>query len=158
MASLVELVSRLGDASAEGPRGSASRHGATAARDTEGIPGDALGQSLRRALEALGEATEGAAGGGTERLDRLEAGAQALTVAVVGARAAVEARRAEAARREREAERDERLCVICLTATKATLLLPCRHLCVCRACSQHRSLDKCPVCRTRIAETLDVYT
>lgn len=36
-------------------------------------------------------------------------------------------------------------CVICLTDPKDTLLLPCRHLCVCSDCFRH--VDKCPVCR-----------
>ncbi|CAN0478392.1 unnamed protein product, partial [Discosporangium mesarthrocarpum] len=42
-------------------------------------------------------------------------------------------------------------CVICLTDPKDTLLLPCRHLCVCRECFKH--VDKCPVCRS----TFDTY-
>lgn len=37
-------------------------------------------------------------------------------------------------------------CVVCLTEPKDTILLPCRHLCVCRHC--FRQIDKCPVCRT----------
>eukprot|EP00903_Cladosiphon_okamuranus_P015560 g14365.t1 len=37
-------------------------------------------------------------------------------------------------------------CVICLTEPKDTLLLPCRHLCVCTECFRH--VDKCPVCRS----------
>jgi hypothetical protein len=36
-------------------------------------------------------------------------------------------------------------CVVCLTDRRDTVLLPCRHLCVCQACFLH--LDKCPVCR-----------
>lgn len=36
-------------------------------------------------------------------------------------------------------------CVICLTEPKSTVLLPCRHLCVCNECFRH--VDKCPVCR-----------
>lgn len=37
-------------------------------------------------------------------------------------------------------------CVICLTDPKDTVLLPCRHLCVCSECFRH--VDKCPVCRS----------
>ncbi|CAM9799855.1 unnamed protein product, partial [Laminaria digitata] len=37
-------------------------------------------------------------------------------------------------------------CVICLTDPKDTVLLPCRHLCVCAECFRH--VDKCPVCRS----------
>ena len=37
----------------------------------------------------------------------------------------------------------------CLTPLrpKDTILLPCRHLCVCHQCFDHLTLDKCPVCR-----------
>ena len=42
-------------------------------------------------------------------------------------------------------ERPPEECVICLTDPKTTLLLPCRHLCVCSEC--FRYVDKCPVCR-----------
>lgn len=38
-------------------------------------------------------------------------------------------------------------CVACMTEPKDTILLPCRHLCVCRTCFNHLTLDKCPVCR-----------
>ena len=36
-------------------------------------------------------------------------------------------------------------CVICLTDPKEALLLPCRHLCVCRNC--FHQIDRCPICR-----------
>ena len=38
-------------------------------------------------------------------------------------------------------------CVACLTEPKDTILLPCRHLCVCHHCFDHLTLDTCPVCR-----------
>jgi len=34
-----------------------------------------------------------------------------------------------------------------MTNAKDIILLPCRHLCVCRACFVQLTLDKCPVCR-----------
>jgi hypothetical protein len=37
-------------------------------------------------------------------------------------------------------------CTVCLTEPKDTVLLPCRHLCVCKTCFSH--IDKCPVCRS----------
>lgn len=37
-------------------------------------------------------------------------------------------------------------CTVCLTEPKDTVLLPCRHLCVCHTCFTH--IDKCPVCRS----------
>lgn len=36
-------------------------------------------------------------------------------------------------------------CVICLEGDLSVILLPCRHLCVCRVCLQE--IDKCPICR-----------
>ncbi|KAG5183814.1 hypothetical protein JKP88DRAFT_238256 [Tribonema minus] len=45
-------------------------------------------------------------------------------------------------------------CVICLTEEKAFMLLPCRHLCVCKACFRH--IDKCPVCRSAFDNYLQV--
>lgn len=54
---------------------------------------------------------------------------------------------------------DESLCVVCLDRRRNTILLPCRHLCVCRYCSYKvRSRNyQCPICREDIDETLSVY-
>ncbi|KAJ1434322.1 hypothetical protein B484DRAFT_291861 [Ochromonadaceae sp. CCMP2298] len=74
--------------------------------------------------------------------------------------------------RERDSERDRgeaALCCICKEAEKCILLLPCRHLCVCRDCFQgvpgwspvvegNPSLQSCPVCRAAIADVLHVYS
>ena len=37
-------------------------------------------------------------------------------------------------------------CVVCLTEPRSTVLLPCRHLCVCESCFSH-SMALCPICR-----------
>lgn len=51
------------------------------------------------------------------------------------------------------------LCVICQDRPKSILLLPCRHLCLCRNCIYHlrayRSI--CPLCRENFRETIQVY-
>jgi len=44
-----------------------------------------------------------------------------------------------------EEQTASRECVVCLSEPKDTILLPCRHLCVCGTC--FHQLDKCPVCR-----------
>uniref|UniRef100_A0A7S4SDA9 RING-type domain-containing protein n=1 Tax=Alexandrium monilatum TaxID=311494 RepID=A0A7S4SDA9_9DINO len=36
-------------------------------------------------------------------------------------------------------------CVVCLEAPRQILLLPCRHVCCCKACADR--LERCPVCR-----------
>ena len=38
-------------------------------------------------------------------------------------------------------------CIACLTDPRDTILLPCRHLCVCSDCFDRLTLDRCPVCR-----------
>ena len=43
-------------------------------------------------------------------------------------------------------------CVICLSAPATTAVLPCRHLCICSACTAHLNPRLCPVCRARFSD------
>jgi len=52
---------------------------------------------------------------------------------------------------------EENLCVICDDAKKRVLLLPCRHLCLCSACSKLEKLTDCPMCRAKISDKMEVF-
>lgn len=44
-------------------------------------------------------------------------------------------------------------CVICYSEIKTTVVLPCKHYCLCNNCSQllqKQTTPKCPLCRTRV--------
>ena len=63
---------------------------------------------------------------------------------------------------ELELEKDKRLCVVCQDNVKNILLMPCRHVCMCRQCLREirqgrLGLLQCPLCRTRIESSLEVF-
>ena len=52
---------------------------------------------------------------------------------------------------------EENLCIICEEATKRVVLLPCKHLCLCSACSKLEQVTDCPMCRTKISDRMEVF-
>lgn len=62
-----------------------------------------------------------------------------------------------------EAEDDEVIvggleCVICMCVLRDTLILPCRHLCLCQACadSLRYQASNCPICRSPFRALLHI--
>ena len=53
--------------------------------------------------------------------------------------------------------RDVLLCVVCMEREKKVLLLPCKHVCMCKVCSDEivAGSAQCPVCREHIVDSID---
>jgi len=49
-------------------------------------------------------------------------------------------------------------CVICLTEMRDTVVIPCRHMCVCHQCAQVLRFQsyKCPICRGAVRSMLKI--
>lgn len=62
-----------------------------------------------------------------------------------------------------ERERDQNLCVVCQTEKKNIVVMPCRHMCMCKSCCarlfqmQRYHRKTCPICRHVITSTLEIY-
>jgi chromosome segregation ATPase len=54
-------------------------------------------------------------------------------------------------------EEEKRMCVVCQTSAKTVLLMPCRHMCLCKECSRNNAMDKCPLCRVKVTQKIDVF-
>jgi hypothetical protein len=52
-------------------------------------------------------------------------------------------------------------CCVCLANRKDTVLLPCKHLCVCSVCAveikDSSKNNTCPICRAAIKDTMKVF-
>ena len=54
------------------------------------------------------------------------------------------------------------LCVVCMEREKRVVLLPCKHCCMCKECTDQivahwRDQAQCPVCRQLIVDTLEPF-
>lgn len=62
---------------------------------------------------------------------------------------------------QQELNNDSYLCVICWNDRKTVVLLPCKHLCVCKSCSRKlwNSIqnETCPICRNNVDNLLEVF-
>ena len=56
------------------------------------------------------------------------------------------------------ADDTQKECVVCYTNTKNTVVLPCRHMCLCIGCSQivRMQTNKCPICRTQVSSFMQI--
>ncbi|KAJ3669256.1 hypothetical protein LUZ60_011206 [Juncus effusus] len=53
---------------------------------------------------------------------------------------------------------EEKECVICMCEEMDTVLLPCRHSCMCKGCAQEVKVqtNKCPICRKSIDAIMEI--
>ena len=57
-------------------------------------------------------------------------------------------------------EDQERLCVVCEDGKKEIMLLPCKHMCLCKSCASKclmKQITECPMCRTKIEDNIEVF-
>lgn len=50
-------------------------------------------------------------------------------------------------------------CVVCLSEPASTVVLPCRHYCLCLTCSnvvRGQNNSKCPICRIAVETLLNI--
>ena len=61
---------------------------------------------------------------------------------------------------QKRSVQDESECCVCLAASKSWIFLPCRHMVVCGPCGAGimQGGRVCPICRTHIAECVEVYS
>lgn len=58
---------------------------------------------------------------------------------------------------ESDAVPGEKECVVCMTRSIKTLLLPCGHAALCVTCALQIGLTVCPLCSTKIEEIKRIY-
>jgi len=58
------------------------------------------------------------------------------------------------------AEDEERLCVVCEDGKKEVLLMPCKHMCLCKNCADiclFKTIKECPMCRATVKDSMQVF-
>lgn len=60
---------------------------------------------------------------------------------------------------QKEKRRKRPWCSICLSEKVSTIILPCRHFCICMDCSKNlvENTNKCPICRQKIGQLVRIY-
>ncbi|KHJ96696.1 hypothetical protein OESDEN_03336 [Oesophagostomum dentatum] len=49
-------------------------------------------------------------------------------------------------------------CCICLASKPCVLFLPCRHMVICDSCHAESKISECPACRTRVGDSMKVFS
>ncbi|ETN75540.1 hypothetical protein NECAME_03730 [Necator americanus] len=49
-------------------------------------------------------------------------------------------------------------CCICLATKPCVLFLPCRHMVICDSCHAESKIAECPACRTRVGDSMKVFS
>ncbi|EPB73274.1 hypothetical protein ANCCEY_07644 [Ancylostoma ceylanicum] len=49
-------------------------------------------------------------------------------------------------------------CCICLATKPCVLFLPCRHMIICDSCHAESNIAECPACRTRVGDSMKVFS
>jgi len=90
---------------------------------------------------------------GGHELEEVEAAEETLKAAL----AKVSMEKERLIKERLHGDREQRTCVICQEEEKTTLLMPCRHLCLCGGCAARPELENCPLCRAPIESRISVY-
>ena len=54
------------------------------------------------------------------------------------------------------ASTDKDDCIVCMDGPKTIALLPCKHLCLCRNCSETGGITVCPICAVAVESTFNI--
>ena len=51
------------------------------------------------------------------------------------------------------------VCIVCMEREKKVVLLPCKHMCMCKVCTDEIMADKaqCPVCREAVVDSFEAF-
>jgi len=49
-------------------------------------------------------------------------------------------------------------CIICMENPKNIVLLPCKHMCMCKQCYEQSALTLCPICRVVVQSFMEIYS
>ena len=72
--------------------------------------------------------------------------------------ARIRQRRLEEAAERLEAAQSQQQCIICESALRDTMFMPCGHLLVCQGCAARPQLqERCPMCSGEIAQRVRVF-